>query len=324
MITEPTSSQLAKFADGMGRKLAQGGIPPHLSAIPFISMRDELLKISAFNPLSTGIGAGMGAIGGALTGAQRDQQGQTHMFRNALGGAAMGGAVGAAAGHFTPTAAVAGASHAPVPHVQPQMPHVNYTETGNYVAARNAERMASLSPEAHHALDNHPAVLAGMPKEMAVNLISMSRAKKGIPNLDHAVKVMAGPQEQVASLAARGEMATRASLPGLQKAAEDKPKLTMNPEVLRAAFKATAAMTIGGGIGYAGGKLLGKGIGTLAEKMTGQPLNSPNIAPYLAAGTALLGGALMAAESARNKQFKEVLHDANQRSEKQRRAGNVG
>lgn len=324
MTTEIPFEKLAAFADKMGRKIAHAGGVPVPEDPVVTAMREELTKIAAFNPRALGVGAGIGAVGGALSGLQKDQQGQTHVLRNALGGAALGGAAGAAAGHVGTPKVPAAPMHPPVqpsmmrPTPQPTMPHVDYDSLSKQVSQHNQQAMASLSHEAHSALDNHPAVKAGLPKEMALRLISMS-GKPGA-DLDHSVKMMAGSPALSQRLRQNASAATVAS-PMLQKAAEEKKQ---GPNLLGAALKATAAMTLGGGLGYAGGKLLGKGLGTLIKKTTGHEPTSVNVAPYLAAGTALLGGALMAVESARDKHFKEVFHDAYQRSEKQRRSGNVG
>lgn len=337
MTTEIPFEKLAAFADKMGRKIAHAGGVPVPEDPVVTAMREELTKIAAFNPRALGVGAGIGAVGGALSGLQKDQQGQTHVLRNALGGAALGGAAGAAAGHVGTPKVPAAPVHPPVqptlgastvrgrtvpmnahPTPHPTMPQVDYDSLHNQVSQHNQQAMASLSHEAHSALDNHPAVKAGLPKEMALRLISMS-GKPGA-DLDHSVKMMAGSPALSQRLRQNASAATVAS-PMLQKAAEEKKQ---GPNLLGAALKATAAMTLGGGLGYAGGKLLGKGLGTLIKKTTGHEPTSVNVAPYLAAGTALLGGALMAVESARDKHFKEVFHDAYQRSEKQRRSGNVG
>lgn len=332
-MNTPSTEQLTTFADRMGRKLAQAelfdGSDPMLAA-----MREELTKIAAFNPLAMGIGAGVGALGGAMSGMQRDAQGQQHVLRNALGGAALGAAGGAAAGHMAtagglPSRAVPRGNVPALPaHVgtvvppQPKMPTVDYTKIEHNIGLANKDRMASLSPEAHAYLDNHPTVRAGVPKEVALQLIHMSSPKG--TDLNHAVRTMAAPKEVADRIRANSSAATVATPTPMGKAASVSDLLP-HPEVFRAALKATTAMTAGGAVGYAGGKLLGRGIGAMIEKKTGLPPEKlPNIAPYLAAGTALLGGALMAAQSERDKQLKEVLHDAYQRSEKQRRAGNVG
>jgi hypothetical protein len=332
-MNTPSTMQLTTFADRMGRKLAQAEVLEGVDKVS-MAMRDELTKIAAFNPAAMGIGAGIGALGGAVSGMQRDAQGQRHILRNAAGGAALGAAGGAAVGHMAPPKVAVPPVRAPsqltsihpsggtgVPP-QPKMPTVDYEKIEHNVGLANKDRMASLSPEAHAYLDNHPTVRAGVPKEVALQLIHMSSPKG--TDLNHAVRTMAGPKEVADRLRAVSSAATVATPTPMGKVA-DVQDFMPDPEVFRAALKATTVMTAGGAIGYAGGKLLGRGIGALIKKKTGLPPEKiPNLAPYLAAGTALLGGALMAAQSERDKQLKGVLRDAYQRSEKQRRPGNVG
>ena len=76
------------------------------------------------------------------------------------------------------------------------------------------------------------------------------------------------------------------------------PKNQMTPEVLRTAAKGLLAITAGGGLGYAAGKLLARKYG-------------PGINPaHLAAMGTVLSGLAAGATMHQNKKFTGLLNDA--------------
>lgn len=87
--------------------------------------------------------------------------------------------------------------------------------------------------------------------------------------------------------------------PALVKLAkEDEKRTFFSRPVLKAALKGLAVTTIGGGMGYAGGKLLAQQLG-------------PKIPPAALGGIgAVLAGGLMAARHQQQKKFKEILQGA--------------
>lgn len=86
----------------------------------------------------------------------------------------------------------------------------------------------------------------------------------------------------------------------VKHAAKKEEPVVMSPEVAKAALKALTATAIGGGLGYAGGKLVARKFG-------------PYIPPGAVGATgALLSGAIAGAQLAHDKKLMEVLRRADE------------